>query len=544
MRILIWHGWLLEGSGSNVATARVAEVFRASGHDVVLLCQERHPERYRWIDAHGAIDADGPGELTPQHDVSRAPGRCVLLRPRIGSILPVFVVDEYEGFSEVRRFVDLATPELDAYLTANVEAVRAAAAWHRSEVSILGHAIPGAVIGHRAFGPGRYVAKIHGSDLEYAVRPQARFRALAREGLATAKAVAGPGTEVLQRAASFVPEVRELAHVVPPGVDVASFRPRPRAEALLEAAEQLERDPDPARGRQASLDAQVRRALAERDHVALDALAAEYAQDVPDRDAASRLRKLADDDGPILGYLGKLIPEKGTALMLAAHRTMHRPSTAMIVGFGSHREWLNALAIALHDRDRAALAWLAEAGEMPIGASSVPPVSDGRRDVVFTGRLDHRYAPAALAAMDVLVVPSILPEAFGMVAAEGAAAGALLMVARHSGLAEVASALEAEVDRPGLFSFEPGDGAVHRLAEGLDTLMSLPAQERHELGAAVSEFVGREWTWDRTAARLLEAAGTPGPIRGQVEARNMGVRPGIDLDDIQGLLDRLDSPER
>ena len=24
-RILLWHGWLLEGSGSNVATARVAE---------------------------------------------------------------------------------------------------------------------------------------------------------------------------------------------------------------------------------------------------------------------------------------------------------------------------------------------------------------------------------------------------------------------------------------------------------------------------------------------------------------------------------------
>ena len=53
-RILVWHGWLLEGSGSNVATARiVVEVWRAAGHDVLLLCQERHPDRYPWIDATG-----------------------------------------------------------------------------------------------------------------------------------------------------------------------------------------------------------------------------------------------------------------------------------------------------------------------------------------------------------------------------------------------------------------------------------------------------------------------------------------------------------
>ena len=109
--------------------------------------------------------------------------------------------------------------------------------------------------------------------------------------------------------------------------------------------------------------------------------------------------------------------------------------------------------------------------------------------------------------MDVLVVPSILHEAFGMVAAEGAATGALPMVARHSGLAEVAGILEAEVRRPGLFSFEPGEGAVVGLAEGIDRLLSLEPDERSELRQGVSRFVAREWTWERTAARLLEAAG-------------------------------------
>jgi glycosyltransferase involved in cell wall biosynthesis len=120
--------------------------------------------------------------------------------------------------------------------------------------------------------------------------------------------------------------------------------------------------------------------------------------------------------------------------------------------------------------------------------------------------LDHRYAPAVVAAMDVQVVPSILDEAFGIVAAEGAAAGTLPLVARHSGLAEVAAALEEEVGRPGLFSFEPGDGAAGRLASGIERLLSLPPAERDELGLAVSAFVREHWTWERTAERLLDAA--------------------------------------
>ena len=110
----------------------------------------RHPERYPWIDADGLVDGDGPRELT---DRARgdAVGRCVLLRPTIGPTLPVFVVDRYEGF-DVRRFVDLSDDELESYLRANVDALRAAATWHRSDVVVTGHAIPGATIGRRALG--------------------------------------------------------------------------------------------------------------------------------------------------------------------------------------------------------------------------------------------------------------------------------------------------------------------------------------------------------------------------------------------------------
>jgi glycosyltransferase involved in cell wall biosynthesis len=151
--------------------------------------------------------------------------------------------------------------------------------------------------------------------------------------------------------------------------------------------------------------------------------------------------------------------------------------------------------------------------QLELSAEAVRAAAGFASRVTFTGRLDHSVAPEVLAALEVLVVPSTLPEAFGMVAAEGAATGALPLVARHSGLAEVASALEAAVDRPGWFSYEPGPGAVGRLTTAMERLLAIPPEERHELKRAVSEFARAEWTWDGAARAILEAASRRPPER-------------------------------
>ena len=504
MRIVIWHGWLLEGSGSNVVTARTAERLRASGHDVLLLCQEQHPERFGWIDAWGTVDGSSRSARTPNPTAGPASGRCVVLRPTIGPILPVFVLDPYEGFDEVRRFVDLDDDALEAYLRHNVDALRTAAAEHDPEVSIVGHAIPGAAIGRRALGADRYVARIHGSDLEYAIRPQPRYRDLASEGLLAAHTVVGPTREVIDRCAELVPGVERLGRIVPPGVDVEAFHPLTRADALADVAGRLDGDLDTARGRPSSVDRAVADAIAARDLDALDTLLETYDHDAPDPDAAARLRSLLDAPEPIVGYLGKLIPQKGVELLVQARARLRHDARGLIVGFGSGRERLAALVRAIEDDDHDALAWLREAADLPVELDRQEP----RRaiHVTFTGKLDHRYAPGAFAAMDVCVVPSILDEAFGVVVAEAAAAGALPLVARHSGLAEVAAALEAEVDRPALFSFEPGPGSVRRIADGIDRLLSLPGAERRALGLALEGVVRERWTWGRACDALLAAA--------------------------------------
>src|SRR6185437_2116188 len=143
------------------------------------------------------------------------------------------------------------------------------------------------------------------------------------------------------------------------------------------------------------------------DLAALDALAA-YDQARPDADAVAKLRSLEDGSGPLVGYLGKLIPQKGVHLLLAALAQL--PATpALLIGFGTWRERLEALTLALDRADERAVAALWPEGESP-PPWPLPAGNGLRARVTFTGRLDHRYASSAVRAMDVLVVPSILRE--------------------------------------------------------------------------------------------------------------------------------------
>jgi glycosyltransferase involved in cell wall biosynthesis len=507
VRILLWHGWLLEGSGSNVYSAKVAEVLRRDGHQVLIVCQERHPERFSFVDAWATVGPNGLTNPVPT-GVATNDGFVTLLRPEIGSMLPVFVIDEYEGFDSVKRFVDLTDDELGSYLQRNVDALRAASDWFEPDAVITGHAVPGAVVALRALGPERYAVKIHGSDLEYAVRLDDRYRELARQGLEGAIAVLGATRDVLARTLTFVPSIAGRTRIAPPGADAEHWRPLPRQRALELAAVLLDSNEETVRGRPAATGRSVAFALAAKDGEALDALALGYDQAIPDPDAAERLRALASYQGPLVGYLGKFIPQKGVDLLIQALAILEQPARLVLVGFGQYREWLEGLTLALHLGQPESVRWLGSASSLSIELGDVE-IADaaGLADrVIFTGRLDHRYAPAAIAALDVLVVPSVMDEAFGMVAAEAAATGALPLVARHSGLAEIATALENAVGQPELFSYQSGPGAVRAIAAGLERLLAIPEPRRSELRSAVSDFVGREWSWARTAAGIVAAA--------------------------------------
>ena len=413
MRILLWHGYLLGGTGSNVYTRQLAREWSRAGHDVVVFCQEADPEQY---DLGGAQ----------------------VVRPDVGGLLPVFVLDRYEGY-HVKLLQDCTREELDRWVEANSSALRARLP---ANLVFCNHVLLGGAVG--AATGAAYVVKAHGSELEYSMRGSPELEAWGRHVLegATATYVGSAHIrEVLEEVCGHVDRV----HEVPPGVDVEEWRPRPRAEALAALLQESRRDP-PNPGNSD--------------------------ERLPDEGNAERLAAFLAGDAPTVVYFGKLLLNKGVHLLLDALRDLD--ARAVIVGFGDYRTGLEQLA----EPDRA----------------------------LFTGPLEHRHLVHLLALADACVVPSIFPEAFGMVAAEAAATGCPPVVARHSGLAEIAQGLEEEYP-PGLrhlASFATGD--VDDLRRTLAELLALPPDARAALSEAARRAVLERWSWSSVAERLLAAS--------------------------------------
>ncbi|HET6547127.1 MAG TPA: hypothetical protein VFG79_01635, partial [Solirubrobacter sp.] len=79
MRVLVFHGYLLQGTGSNVYNAELGAALVRAGHELHLLCQDRDPFELDWVDAVGDWDA---GELRVTE--RRSPARATVYRPDIG----------------------------------------------------------------------------------------------------------------------------------------------------------------------------------------------------------------------------------------------------------------------------------------------------------------------------------------------------------------------------------------------------------------------------------------------------------------------------
>src|SRR3954451_5062761 len=110
MRALVFHGYLLRGTGSNVYNARLCAAMGRAGHTVDLLCQEPRPEELDFVDAVGTWEG-GAARVT----TLREPVRVTVWRPDIGLLLRVYVVARNVGF-EARTLLEGSRPEVVPYL--------------------------------------------------------------------------------------------------------------------------------------------------------------------------------------------------------------------------------------------------------------------------------------------------------------------------------------------------------------------------------------------------------------------------------------------
>jgi glycosyltransferase involved in cell wall biosynthesis len=456
MKILLFHGYMLRGTGSNIYSANLARAMAHLGHEVHLLCQDRQVQ-LEGVQIHN---------------------------PDIHGLLPVYVKDPYEGF-EVKAFPELTDEELNRYLDANVAAVRElAASTGGFDAALAGHLVIGPAILARA-EIGGFAAKVHGSALEYTVKPHPRFLPLAEEGMEAARCVlvgSRHTAESLWEALPGVAGLREKTRLGPPGVDTERFRPRVLSRQERGLAASPGRTPPPA----------------------------------------------APPAGERVVFVGKLIVSKGVDLLLAAWpsvRARHPGARLEIAGYGEYEQGLRRLLAALDSGDLDDAREVAELGRGLEGGSAEPlPIlrsflanppagyAEAARgmasSVELIGRLEHDEVAELLPGAEALAMPSTFPEAFGMVAAEAAACGVLPVSAGHSGMLEVSRELARTLPpaAAGLVSFPVEEGAVEAIATRLNSWLELPEDERTMAREALVATAHRLWSWEGVARGVLAAS--------------------------------------
>ncbi|HEU4323973.1 MAG TPA: glycosyltransferase family 4 protein [Roseiflexaceae bacterium] len=189
---------------------------------------------------------------------------------------------------------------------------------------------------------------------------------------------------------------------------------------------------------------------------------------MPEARAALRAEYGLASDQPVLGYLGRLTPEKGVQDIVAALPALPSNTRLLIVG-GGERAAIEAQAQALGVGDR----------------------------LVFTGAVDRLDTPRYLGAMDALVVPSRTTprwkEQFGRVIAEAMLCGVPVIGSDSGAIPEV-------IGGTGLIVREASPPA---LAAAARLLLGQPGLAR-ALGERARARALEHFTWERVAQARYE----------------------------------------
>jgi glycosyltransferase involved in cell wall biosynthesis len=541
--ICIMHGYLLEGSGSNLWTRSIVESLCRQGRRVHLMAQENHPVRYPFITEARRYHPGGEVETLLERDPV-LPGRCTLHTPVLGDTLPVYVHDRYEAFSRVVPMVELSTGELESYVARNVAVLRRIV--RENEVTALhaNHAVLMSVVARRVAEELGIPFSVmpHGSALEFAVKRDERLRAWAAEAFRAAARIFTIGAEMRQRVRDVLPEVPGLEEKFSDlhlGVDARLFVPVPqstRRESVRRLAASLQgvprgRDPAEAEAALRGLHA----GMTPGEMRAAFAGAHRYDDKAPDADLEEKLGAVDWDRDPVLLFVGRLISTKGVHAVIAALPLLLERCPELrlvVVGHGPLREPLEAMLRALETGDRAMVerivAWGralegAPEGEGEGDATELTQAArflDGLREegalddyyraarrhvrperVVFTGYLTHRELRYLFPCTDVAVFPSVVKEAGPLVFLEAMASGTFPMGTYFAGMKASIDSVAGALPDGAAAAMKLSPDPEHTVR---DLVRNLPAalEAGGEVKDALFRVARERYDWTSVSAKL------------------------------------------
>jgi len=468
--IAILHGYLLEGSGSNLWTRSVIQSICNSGETVHLICQENHPELYDFICEGIIYHSNGNKETILKRDPVY-PGKCILHKPKLGNTLPVYVSDKYEEFSDPQPMINLGDAEIENYLQINIQVLTQVVDENQVKVIHANHAVLMSVVAQQVAKKRRipYAIMPHGSAIEYAVKKDRRFFKYAEEAFSEAQRIYVIGNEIRNRVKELftaIPEIESKMLELNLGVNTSLFNPvilkdrKAKINELYELLKEVKRGKTNLHSQ--NMQNELKADISEHELLKVINASASYNAKLTDDNVEEKLQMIDWDNEKIILFVGRMIANKGLHSIIAALPEIldSEPNTRFIVvGHGPQREPLEALIWALQNGHTDLVLNIVKWGREleGNGEKSLEEVqfyfdhliksneldnyfnkaqkNINKNLVLFTGYLTHRELCCLFPACDVAIFPSVVAEAGPLVFLEAMASGCFPVGTYFAGMA-------------------------------------------------------------------------------------------------------------
>jgi glycosyltransferase involved in cell wall biosynthesis len=532
VKIGLYHGFNLTGSGSNEFTRYLAKTFMDQGHSVHIICREYHPDKIEYVGQLWQWKRDGScveSVVNRQYEDT-----CALHQIPYGDFYPVYISGK-KSSETFKEFVDLTNEELEIFKVLNHTLLMEI--FSRIEIDILhtNHLVmqPSLAIAPCKAHNIPFIIYPHGSAIEYTVKKDPRFQLEAREAINACQGLIIGNREVRDRICNLFPDLKGMVldktQIVGVGVDTELFTPvsRERRSESIDSLLKLESVKN-TQGKSPQLVLELQQALAAGDYSVISSYDDRYVHNNVDSDLQEKLSAL-DLSQPILLFVGALTVGKGLQSLLCALPMIYKnhPDTQLlIVGAGSFREVLEALIYALSNNDQALLNCLLENCFDASRADETQYWRDVscflqnledpeqyyalaqrlQRQVLFLGRFNHEQLSYLFPCADLAVFPSVVPEAYPLVLMESLANGVLPMVSYFSGFKDGIDELEQYLPDDLVEHMKISMDEKQRVVTiATNTIRLLEVSKSKDMSGELSKLARDHYDWSHRARQMVEA---------------------------------------
>lgn len=533
MKIGLYHGYELSGSGSNEYNRYLARTLIFDHHTVHIICREPRPEKLDFLQEVWHWREDGTHNIEKCHNHPAAATGILHTIPT-GPILPVYLTDKQRP-GKVKSLVNLSTEELEHFVQLNEFILTCIFAHIQLDLLFANHLVMQPTM---ALKPCRkfqipLIIFPHGSAIEYVVKKDRRYHQIAAQALHACDAIITGNKEVKERLITLFPELRSYIEkkttIVGVGVDTKLFTPvgkNLRPQKLLAFRQSALLDNPSGKSPDVLMD--LHRDLQAGKWHNITNYRDRYKHDDLDRDIISKLEKI-DTSNPQILFLGSLTAGKGVQSLLCALPLIYRtyPDLQLsIIGSGAYREVLEAFVYAIANRDKDLMVYLAQKGFDLESSTETGPWQDvmhylttednverlcfqSRRlmeQVYFLGRMDHDQLSYLFPCMDLAIFPSVIPEAYPLVLMESLANGVIPMVSYFSGFKDGIDDLQPYLPADMLQLMKIPIEADRRITSIADNIVALLAMTRHhDWSVPLSNIARKQHDWSIKARSLVQA---------------------------------------